>query len=114
MVYHSTSRSLPVAALPEGAATPQAGQMLHPDEWPEYGGMLIQADEADLEYFGAILRVETGQEFDPTLPVKVVVTGRRAWLSYNDGYVIRCKIEFLRDCEDSVITGGWLHIRPWK
>jgi hypothetical protein len=89
--------------------TPKPGMIVQPDLWPSGGWRLLPGDKFDLEYFGTDLRIETGKDLIPSLPVKIIITGRKAHWEYNVGYRVRIKIEFCRDSEPSQFSGGWLY-----
>ena len=81
---------------------------VQPDEWQAGGWKIREADSFDSQYFGfGTLRIDTGHETIPTLPIKIYVTGRTVQYTRQNPR-IRIEVEFLRDGESSVWSGGWL------
>ncbi len=81
---------------------------IQPDLWNS-SSAVFEGDSVDLEYFGQdCLRLETGNDIIPTLPVRITITGRKSckYDSYNRISGYRCKIEFLNDGEESTFSGG--------
>ena len=84
---------------------PFEGQYLEPDGW-RVGERLKRSDGfKDSGFPGSEYTIESGHNFP--LPVNVTITGRVPRYR-NQAFYKRVKIEFVRDCEPSVFSGGWI------
>ena len=83
-----------------------------PDGWPVGGHALVEGTPLDREIWGdGVLRIETGLESIPTLPVKIRQTGRKLHDTFVFGtYKVRVQFEHLHDGEPSEFQGGWLYL----
>jgi len=78
------------------------------DEWAYGAHAIIDGDEIDEKFFGTNLRYDRCEEFIPTLPVKVEVTGRKLRsCSFSNGKM-RCVITTWDCNEEPVSFRGWL------
>lgn len=86
--------------------TPKVGDYLVPDGWGTGNNLEPGDAPVDRGYIGSKFRIQA-LHTDINLPVNITVTGK----IYMRGCFLRCKIEFVGDCEPSVFVGGKILIR---
>ena len=100
------------------AVTPEVGSVVNLDG-PRHGEELLEGDAWSVSgYDGCDFRFPC----NPAGPIKsvacnVVVTGRVCQKAFgvDGGLWIRCKVEFVGDCEPSTFASGWMLVKSaWK
>lgn len=87
------------------------GMWIEGDEWKGLRHVIIEGDEWDVKYFGTDLRYDRYDNFIPSLPFKIEITGRVVHVTptYGDRK-IRVLITTWDSDEKPVSFRGWLWI----
>lgn len=82
------------------------GDTVEPDEWKSFECLGKQRRVIGSDFSLRSVNLE-----GVTYAVNVDVTGRKKHFVREGIYKVRCKIEFVRESEANVLSGGWLYKR---